>query len=37
VRRGREDEKRKENDWVMRRVAMWKGKHRQEWGMVEDQ
>jgi hypothetical protein len=32
-----EGEKRKENDWVMRRVAMWKGKHRQEWGVVEDQ
>jgi hypothetical protein len=30
-------EKRKENDEVMRKVAVWKGKHRQEWGVVEDQ
>jgi hypothetical protein len=32
-----EGQKRKENNWVVRRVAVWRVRHRQGWGAMEDQ
>jgi hypothetical protein len=32
-----EGQKRKENNWVVRRVAVWRVRYRQGWGAMEDQ